>query len=123
MAVKQGEIYWATVTRQQAVGSEQIHRRPWVIVSRDAVNRAGRNVVAVPLTSKIAKASQYRVLIPAREMIPDLGCGLQLHDSVALTDQIRVLDVDRLEMPRIGCLSGIARSALELGLAFLFDIR
>jgi mRNA-degrading endonuclease toxin of MazEF toxin-antitoxin module len=123
MVVRQGEIYWATITPAETVGSEQFKRRPFVIVSRDAINRLGQNVVAVPLSSRVHKASQHRIFLPVAEMIKDATCQDSLVDSVALTDQIRVLDISRLESPKIGRLSQTATVALELGLAFLFDIR
>lgn len=123
MEIKQGEIYWVDIPKAHTVGSEQWKRRPYIIVSRDAINRIGRNVVGVPLSSKLHKASQYRILLPATEIIKDIGRPDSITDSVALTDQLRVLDVSRLEQPRIGKLSTTAVMALELGVAFVFDIR
>lgn len=123
MAIKQGDVYWVEIRAQgEAVGSEQSNRRPWVIVSRSELN-GGKVVVGVPLTSRQKWACAHRIAIPAREIIKDQGSSAQIKDSVALTDQIRALDVSRLEMPRIGRLSQTATIAVvEQGLAYLFDI-
>lgn len=121
--IKRGEIYWAFAKDLDIAGSEQQKNRPYVIVSRDAVNRLGRNVVGVPLSTKVQKANSYRILIPVGHMISDLTCSRPLSDSVALTDQIRVLDSSRLEQPKMGTLSATAISGIELALAFIFDIR
>ena len=56
-------------------------------------------------------------------MIPDPTCPRKLQDSVALTDHLRVLDINRLEQPKMGSLSDTAKGGLELALAILFDIR
>ena len=123
MEIKQGGLYWVDIPKPQTLGSEQWKRRPYVIVSRTVVNRVGSVVVGVPLSTKIHKASQYRILLPVTEIIKDAGCPDTMVTSVALTDQIRVLDIARLEQPRIGYLSRTAVAALELGLAVMFDIR
>ena len=123
LEIKQGDIFWVEIPHGQAKGSEQAERRPYVIVSRTAINRMQRIVVGVPLTTKLHKAGQHRITLPVSELIKDLGTAWTPCDSVALTDQIRVLDITRLEQPRIGRLSGTAVIALQLGLAFLFDIR
>ncbi len=56
-------------------------------------------------------------------MIKDLACARIMGDSVALTDHIRVLDHSRFEQPKTGKMSDTAMGGIELGLAFLFDIR
>jgi mRNA-degrading endonuclease toxin of MazEF toxin-antitoxin module len=107
----------------QTVGSEQQKRRPYVVMSRLSVNKLGKNVVGIPLSHVINKANQHRILIPAKEIIKDATSNFPFVNSVALTDQVRVLDISRLELPRIGYLSTTATIAVQLGLAFLFDIR
>jgi len=73
------------------------------------------------MSTNKSKAGQHRIQLPAKEIIKDVGCTSTIVDSVALTDQIRVLDVSRLQ-EKIGCLSQTAVIAVGLGLAFLFDI-
>ena len=120
--VEKGDIYWVDIPKSQTVGTEQWKRRPYIIVSRTLINKLGRNVVGVPMSTEIRKASQHRILIPVSEITKDVSCTDTLSNSVAPTDQIRVLDTARLER-KIGKLSQTAIIALELGLAFLFDIR
>lgn len=121
--IKCGEIYWVSARDLDIAGSEQKKNRPYVIVSRDAVNALGRNVVGVPLSSKTSKANSHRILIPLAHMIKDVACLRVMTDSVALTDHIRVLDPSRFEQPKMGTMSDTAMGAIEAGLAFLFDIR
>lgn len=96
MAVGQGDIYWVRARDLDIEGSEQQKNRPYVIVSRSRINQSGRNVVGVPLSTKIHKASAYRILIPIDHMISEPGAAYTLETSVALTDHIRVLDGNRL---------------------------
>jgi mRNA-degrading endonuclease toxin of MazEF toxin-antitoxin module len=123
LEIKQGDIYWVNATDLDVQGSEQQKSRPYVIVSRTAINRIGMNVVGVPLSTKIHKANSYRVKLPIQHMVRNHTCPKELSDSVALADQIRVLDIKRLEQPKMGHLSQTAVGALELALSFLFDIR
>jgi mRNA interferase MazF len=120
MPVEQGDIFWVTLT---GAGSVQTGRRPCIIMSRLAVNNAGKTIVVVPLTSETRTANPYyRILIPVGEMIKDAGCVSTLLDSVAKCDHVRVLDKTQLES-KIGKLTHTAVIAVELGLAFVFDIR
>jgi len=123
MEIKQGEIYWVRADDLDIEGSEQQKNRPYVIVSRTLINRLGKNVVGVPFSTKLHKASSHRVKIPVEFMVKDPNCKRTLETSVALTDHIRVLDVGRLEQPKMGTLSQTAIGGMELALSFLFDIR
>lgn len=105
-----------------ASGSEQAGLRPYVIVSRDNVNKGKPTAVGVPLSTKTHKANSYRILLPVAELITEVGSGFQFQDSVALCDHVRVMDTDRIRK-RIGQLSENAKLAVALGLAFIFDIR
>lgn len=123
MEFLQGEVYWAVAKDLDIAGHEQMKSRPYVIVSRTLLNQASPAVVGVPLTSKLHKANAHCILIPAAHIIKDVGCSRDITDSVALTNHIRVLDKTRLEQPKMGKLSDTAMGAIELGLAYLFDIR
>ncbi len=123
MDIKQGEIYWVSVKGTDIQGSEQKKDRPYVIVSRNQINRLGPNVVGVPFTSKLHQARAHRVSIPVSHIVQNPACSRKLLDSVALTDQIRVLDKGRLELPKMGDLSETAKNGLEGALAYVFDIR
>ena len=92
-------------------------------MSRLSGNNAGRTVVVVPLTTSTQSANpHYRIFIPVSEMIRDPERASTLSDSVAKCDHVRVLDKSQLES-KIGKLTYTAVIAVELGLAFVFDIR
>ena len=130
MDVKQGCIYLyeppqtsksgqaATVTQS---GSEQAGLRPYVIVSRDAVNANKPTAVGVPLTTRVHKANSYRIMLPAAELIAEVDCQA-FENSVALCDHVRVLDLSLIKK-KVGRLSQNAVLAVNLGLAFVFDLR
>jgi mRNA-degrading endonuclease toxin of MazEF toxin-antitoxin module len=124
--IKQGEIYWVDIPKDHTRGSEQYKRRPYIIVSRTAVNKVCQTVVGVPLSTAVdpKKAIQhpFRVVIPPREIVKDAGYSGEIRLSLAKTDQVRVLDKSRLET-RLGALSATATAAVGGGLAFLFDVR
>lgn len=130
MEVKWGCIYLyeppvSSTGEQSALvntsGSEQAGLRPYIVVSRDAVNKNKPTAVAVPLTTRIEKANAYLIALPSAELIPDVGCA-PFKDSVALCDHVRVLDLSRIRR-KIGKLSDNAVVAIGLGLAFVFDLR
>jgi len=92
-------------------------------MSRLAVNNAGKTIIIVPLTTETHTANPYyRIVIPIAEMIKDPACTSALSESVAKCDHVRVLDKTQLES-KIGKLTHTAILAVELGLAFVFDIR
>lgn len=120
--IRRGEIYWVNARDLDVQGHEQDKSRPYVIVSRDQINNALPNVVGVPLTTKLHKASSYRIKIYLAHMVPNAACHRKLQDSVALVDHIRVLDANRLEQPMMGTLSQTAIGGIELALSFIFQI-
>lgn len=123
IAVRQGDIFWVRAHDLDIAGSEQEKSRPYLIVSRDQVNRERPNVVGVPLTTNLQTACGYRVKIPVTHMVREPSSPRRLEDSVALVDHIRVLDKKRFESPRMGYLSKTAVGGIEAALSFLFDIR
>jgi mRNA-degrading endonuclease toxin of MazEF toxin-antitoxin module len=102
-------------------GAEQEGLRPYIVISRDAVNRNKPTCVGISLTTRTHKANSYRIFLPAGELIPDLGCA-PFQDSVALCDHIRVLDISLIKK-KIGRLSDKAAVAVGAGLLFIFDLR
>jgi mRNA interferase MazF len=103
-------------------GSEQAGLRPYIIVSRDIVNKGKRTAVGVPMSTKVGKANAYRILLPVDEIIAVAGSTYKFQDSVALCDHVRVLDLDQVKY-RIGRLSDTATAGVGLGLSFVFDLR
>lgn len=112
MAISQGDIYWVEIRPAETVGSEQHSRRPYVIVSRRDLNEH-RTVVGVPLTTTQSKAGGHRTKIPAREISSEPGSNWRPQDSVALTDQVRVLDRSRLQGPASAACRSLRRSPLS----------
>jgi mRNA interferase MazF len=75
-------------------GSEAAHRRPAVIVSNDAANRAveslGKGTVAVvPVTSNVDAVLPFHALI-------DAGAGGLSRDSKAQAEHVRAISPDRV---------------------------
>jgi mRNA interferase MazF len=83
MPVRRGEIWWVNFDPTQ--GSEIRKARPAVVVTADALNRARRTVVVVPLST----GPQPRP--PIVIATPSAGEG-----SVVVCDQIRAVDKRRL---------------------------
>ena len=90
--IRRGQIH--LVDLDPARGSEADKRRPAVVVSRDAGNRAaersGRGVVTVvPVTSSTRRVLPFQVLLPAgRTGLP--------RDSKAQAEQVRAVAIQRL---------------------------
>ena len=91
-------------------------------MSRELVNRGKTTGVAVPFTTKIHKANSYRVKLPAGEFITEIDSTYVFSDSVALCDNVRVIDGTRVRK-KIGKLSDNGVFAVQLGLTFVFGIR
>ncbi len=131
MSVIQGGIYYydpppATSPNQTPLtvtsGSEQSGDRPWVVVSRDSINKAHPNTaVVVPLSTNLSKANSYRIQIPDAELISD-DPNTPFVSSVALCDHVRIMDVNLIRR-KAGRVSDNALRSIGLGLAFVLDIR
>ena len=117
--VDQGDIYWITIPIRG--GREQHGRRPCIVMSRLLVNR-GNPIVVVPMTSETRRASSYNIAIPANEIVRDVASTATIVDSVALSGQVFAIDKRKLE-EKLGKLSHNAILAVQLGLAYVFDIR
>lgn len=118
---RRGEIYWVKIPSHHTVGSEQQKRRPWLVVSNNSIHYLNV-LIAVPLSMKAEQANQTRILIPQADLLFDQGNTLVPGDRVALTHQIRVLAVERLEPQRQARLADTRLYAVEAGLAFVLDI-
>ena len=97
------------------------------MVSVNSINAQLPIVVAVPLTSELHKiegARQFRILIPESPKIQEPGHPKGCKgDSLALTEQIRVLSIERLPARRAArLLPERAMGAVEAGMAFVLDI-
>lgn len=112
--MKRGEVYEARL--EPVEGSEQGGTRPVVIVSRDAINAYSPVILAVPCTTYQTGKRVYptQVLIQA----PDGGLT---KDSIAMSDQVRVLSKTRLLHLR-GKLSDRAMILLNQALLIALDL-
>jgi len=88
VAITRGDVVLCDLN--PVVGSEQAGIRPTVIVQIDRANTASPHTVIVPFTTKIRRA-----LLPSHAFVP-AGAGGLTQDSVALCEQIRVIDKRRI---------------------------
>jgi mRNA-degrading endonuclease toxin of MazEF toxin-antitoxin module len=131
MDPQQGDIYWVDIPAHHTQGSEQYGRKPFIVMSRNAVNKRLKTVIVVPMTTfqgqtadltVLAGQPPFRIVIPVAEITKDPSCTSALSVSVAKTDQARVIDKTRLQQ-KIGRLSQTAIISVGVGLAYVFDIR
>jgi mRNA interferase MazF len=88
VAVTRGEVWMADLS--PTIGTEQSGVRPVLVVQTDRANPHSPHTIIVPFTSKI----RHR-LLPSHVAVSVGEGGLTL-DSVALCEQIRVADLNRL---------------------------
>jgi mRNA interferase MazF len=98
LAMKRGEIYYADLN--PTVGSEINKRRPVLIVSNDANNRAASTITVLPLTSKVDRVYPFEILLSPKDS------GLPL-PSKAQAQQIRTISKERVTGSVVGTLSAI----------------
>jgi mRNA interferase MazF len=108
MAVRRGEVWW--VDFDTVEGGEMRKMRPAVVVTADALNRARRTVIVVPL----ATGPQPRP--PLVVATPSAGDG-----RVAVCDQARAVDKARLTRTA-GQLSSTDLRAIEDGLRRILEL-
>ncbi len=108
LAAHRGEIWWVNFDPTQ--GSEIRKTRPAVIVTADALNRARRTVVVVPLST----GPQPRP--PLVVATPSAGAS-----SVAVCDQMRAVDKRRLTRNE-GRLSVTDLRAIDDGLRRVLEL-
>lgn len=94
--MKRGEIYIANL--DPTLGSEIRKRRPVLIVSCDANNRAATTVTVLPITSNTERVHPFEVLLKKTDS------GLP-KDSKAQAQQIRTISRERIGGDRAGALS------------------
>jgi len=88
VAISRGDVVLCDLN--PVVGTEQAGVRPVVILQIDRANAVSPHTVIVPFTSKIRRA-----LLPSHALVPAAAGGLS-QDSVALCEQIRVIDKRRI---------------------------
>ena len=94
--MKRGEIYYANLS--PAIGSEMDKRRPVLIVSNDANNRAGTTVTILPMTSNVSRVYPFEVLLnPEDSGLPKV--------SKVQAQQVRTISKQRIDGDVAGTLS------------------
>ncbi|MDF5728513.1 MAG: type II toxin-antitoxin system PemK/MazF family toxin [Rhizonema sp. PD38] len=94
--MKRGDIYYANLS--PAVGSEMDKRRPVLIVSNDANNRASSTVTILPLTSNVSRVYPFEVLLNLEDS------GLPLVSKVQ-AQQVRTISKHRIVSEVVNSLS------------------
>jgi mRNA interferase MazF len=108
IVVRRGDIWWVSLDPTR--GSEIRKTRPAVVITVNALNRARRTVVVVPLST--GPEPRPPIIVPT----PSAG-----QNSVAVCDQLRAVDKRRLT--RIsGRLSTTDLRILEEGLRQILEL-
>lgn len=94
--MKRGDILYADLS--PTVGSEINKRRPVLVVSNDASNRAASTVTVLPITSNVSRIYPFEVALSSADS------GLP-RDSKVQAQQIRTIAKERLSGPVLGRLS------------------
>ena len=102
--MKRGEIWFADLS--PTVGSEINKRRPVLIVSNNANNRAASTVTVLPITSNVDKIYPFEVALPTE------ASGLP-KASKAQAQQIRTIARARIIGKLIGLLDTKTMNAID----------
>ena len=93
--MKRGEIYYANL--DPTVGSQISKRRPVLIVSNNANNRAASTVTILPITSNVSRVYLFEVLLnPVNSGLPK--------PSKVQAQQIRTISKQRITEQVLGRL-------------------
>ncbi|MEW6501908.1 MAG: type II toxin-antitoxin system PemK/MazF family toxin [Thermodesulfobacteriota bacterium] len=105
--MKRGEIYYADLN--PTVGAEINKRRPVLVVSCDANNRAAGTVTVLPITSNTIKVYPFEVFLDPHES------GLP-KPSKAQAQQIRTIAKERITGTAQGRLGKARLAAIDAAL-------
>jgi mRNA interferase MazF len=108
MPVRRGEIWWVNFDPTQ--GSEIRKTRPAIVVTANALNRARRTVVVVPLSTGPQPHPPIVIATPSAGP-----------NSVAVCDQVRAVDKRRLTRNE-GQLSAVDLRSIEDGLRRVLEL-
>ena len=130
---KRGEVYEIEIEEFEIKEHELYGKHAHVVVSINAIPENTQLATVVPLTSPINKEtgqrkdtgdySRFRRKIPegAKNRFPGTGTPYS-GESIALTEQVRVVSTDRFTRPPFAKLSDAAMASIELGLAYVLGI-
>jgi len=111
--MKRGEIYFANL--DPTIGSEIRKKRPVLIVSNDANNKAASTITVVPLTSNTKKVFPFEVHIEMKDS------GLRKH-SKAQCHQVRTISKLRITTKNIGNVNKKIMQKIENALKLHLDL-
>lgn len=111
--MKRGEIYFDNL--DPTIGHETKKRRPVLIISHDANNRASETITIIPLTSNITRVYPFEVLLLASET------GLT-NDSKAQCQQIRTISKHRISFKTPAGLVTTSLSNVHTALKLYLDL-
>ena len=106
--LRRGDIWW--VSLDPAQGSEIRKTRAGVVITADALNRARRTVVVVPLSTGPGPRPPIVVAVPSAGQ-----------NAVAICDQLRAVDKRRLTR-MLGRLSAGDLRAIEEGVRRILEL-
>lgn len=106
-----GEVYFIDLAPRS--GSEQMGRRPGIVVSHNAftANPRWQSVTIVPLTS----APRWQVASPTTVLLPKGECNLS-KACAALAHQLTTVDKTKIIAPALGTLTAAKMAELEAAL-------
>jgi mRNA interferase MazF len=110
--MKRGEIYFANL--DPTVSSEIKKKRPVLIVSNNANNKASSTITVIPVTSNTIKVYPFEVLLEPK------NCGL-LKRSKAQCHQVRTISKIRIEGKRVGAASKDVMTKINAALKLHLD--
>ena len=111
--MKRGEIYYANLS--PTVGSEIDKRRPVLVVSNDANNRAANTVTILPITSNVTRVYPFEVLLNPEDS------GLPKPSKVQ-AQQVRTISKQRISSDAVGSLSEEIMQLVNAALKLHLDV-
>jgi mRNA interferase MazF len=111
--MKRGEIYYANLS--PTVGSEIDKRRPVLVVSNDANNRAANTVTILPITSNVTRVYPFEVLLNPEDSGLSKPSKVQAH-------QVRTISKQRITSDAVGSLSEEIMQLVNAALKLHLDV-
>lgn len=99
--MRRGEIYFADLS--PTIGTEINKRRPVLVVSNEANNRASNTVTVLPITSNVNRIYPFEIALSPKDS------GLP-KPSKAQAQQIRTISKERIRGAALGRLNATAMS-------------
>jgi mRNA interferase MazF len=111
--IARGDVVWCNFS--PVVGSEQAGTRPAVIIQNDVANRTSPCTIVVPFTTKLPPT-----LFPSHAFVA-AGVGGLTQDSIALCEQVRVVDKRRI-IRVVGSLDASSLAAVDQALRMAMSL-